>query len=332
MNIMSSNMGLETNLVLGLSHLQRVSARRPRCPRNDACKAVRSDWKANETGESGTGDKQHSPPGATEPQSPSSPRKLWRWRKNLSPPQGSKTRRRKNSKGSINSSSSGSLDYALPVEQNQISIQELSSHGRSKWPWRRRSRSDSGSSKQKGKTHVENEPTEVGRDCFDNISDISDSEHPDMALVLEADIRDPVAPHDESNLSTAWNIQVLDDNIEVVQTSASQTATEGGQQGAPWFRIYFHREDDFVYYQGREVIDYVRDLVELDGSFIFAVTIMSSGVSTLVGAAEILTVLNRIVSSAASEFATEQNLPGLIANSSESTGGDNPVIATSTDE
>jgi hypothetical protein len=106
---------------------------------------------------------------------------------------------------------------------------------------------------------------------------------------MEADIRDPAVPMGDEHVydNNSWRVQVLDD---VARISSKREVTN-----VLWFRIYFYRENDYVYYKGTEILDYVRDLVELDRSFVFSVTIMSTGSEHIIGASKILEVLRQIV-------------------------------------
>jgi hypothetical protein len=140
-------------------------------------------------------------------------------------------------------------------------------------------------------------------------------------LLVEADIRDPAVPMGDERVydnksSTSWSIQVLDEAIEVMNVSSKREVTK-----VLWFRIYFHRENDYVYYRGTEILDYVRDLVELDGSFVFSVALMPTGSEQIIiGASKILEVLRQIIDSATNK---QQGTSGLVPSISNSTGVDN---------
>jgi hypothetical protein len=288
MNIMvTETTGLEeTNLVLGLSHLQHHAPPSERCQsRIPTYVAMTPSSNVEKTeccqDDYVSGDRKSVPSSLT------SPKRLWKWRNPLSP---------------------------NPPSEGRKRHQRSNSRSRS---WRRGLRRSSSNQQQQQANNVRGEDNHNSE-----ISDISETEQDlnNHCLLVEADLRDPAVPmgdeqaRDNSN-STSWSIQVLDDAIEVARISAKREVTK-----VLWFRIYFHRENDYVYYQGTEILDYVRDLVELDGSFVFSVTIMSTGSELITEASKILEVLRQIIDSATNN---QQGMSGLVPSSSNSTGVDN---------
>ena len=278
MNRMTTNDDPETNLVVALSHLQLGVGIDPS---NEKCKLSIPTRNAGEM----FGPQSCSP--ESEAPSPSSRRKIWQWI--TSPQKNSKSQGKKNSKRTLRSSFSGSFDRLDLGASATPPLVEPSCTTRPNW-LRRRTKSSSSRSRNRDDRKVFHcRPIEnVEGDFCDGISDISGSQHschwPDAdmptPLELEADIRDPVAQEEDKMLSkTTWIIHVLDERVE------STTR----------FRIYFRRDDDFVYYRGKEIIDYVRDLIEFDGRFLFNVIHMSTGKSQIVQADSILCTLGKIV-------------------------------------
>ena len=91
--------------------------------------------------------------------------------------------------------------------------------------------------------------------------------------------------HNSACASTSWTIHVLDD----------QTEQPKGEDHCLWFRIFFHRENDFVYYKNEEILDYVRDLVELNGRSVFHLHRMSTDSMSSVEANEVLYKLKQCI-------------------------------------
>jgi hypothetical protein len=325
MNLMETRdtgAGLETNLALGLSHLQLRSAEKLCVSHPGTIRTSRSKCKGKKPAQEQRKSEELGVAKA-DPPTPPSLKRRWLRRNQLSPSQSSNSQSKKDSRRSVKTSSSGSLPQcALPID---ITSDVPPSEARSKWPWTRRSRTTLRSSKEEVRKSAAVEQSLEdfsGSSLCDDISELSNSDReyqwPTRPLVVEADVRDPVAPlEDEDTAPSTWLIHVLDAGSEVVESS--------GESKALWFRIYFHREDEYVYYRGTEILDYVRDLVELDGSFIFSVIGMSSGVLATIGATEVLSFLRGLIERAT---ASNEVMPELVLSCTESTA-DDPINASS---
>lgn len=124
----------------------------------------------------------------------------------------------------------------------------------------------------------------VGREILGDSSYFSDiSESADDSSIEHDDFESRhIITHDTP---IPWVIHVLDVGNEYTNNSSIS------------FRIFFRRENEYVYYSSTEIIDYVKDLVELDCSFMFSLTFMSSGKSETINGRAILEILSLIVDS-----------------------------------
>ena len=128
------------------------------------------------------------------------------------------------------------------------------------------------------------------RNCYDDCGsegDISDISDCDDYYDSKKNHQHQGAPGIESCL-TYWTIEVLD-------------STEELAEGDLWFRIYFHREEEYVYYQGAEIIDYVRDLVELNGRSVFHVRRKSDASLVILMAGAVMSKLSDIIDDVATQ-------------------------------
>lgn len=96
--------------------------------------------------------------------------------------------------------------------------------------------------------------------------------------------------HLEANhRNTFWTIQILDNG----RVPAGQKGIEG--LDSLWFRVYFQPEQDYVYYQGHEIIDCVRDLLEFHGRSVFNLQKMSTGTQEVARANEVIHKLQQLM-------------------------------------
>lgn len=116
---------------------------------------------------------------------------------------------------------------------------------------------------------------------------LSDNSHDDEWIV-ETTTENDVGPN-------SWTIQVMDEGIGAVSSLLGLADDRETKNEALWFRIYFPYEDNYVYYRGNEIVDYVRDLMELDSSFVFRMTKLSTHASRTVDSASILAELRTLL-------------------------------------
>lgn len=66
----------------------------------------------------------------------------------------------------------------------------------------------------------------------------------------------------------------------------------------PWFRVYFDRDSDYVEIQGEEIADFCLSLQDYGCSWIFEVTLSSSGILTRITAQDVVPSLRYLLASA----------------------------------
>jgi len=166
------------------------------------------------------------------------------------------------------------------------------------FPWRRRSKShEPPPMRRPSQPAVMQSATGSASNDFDSYSEISDMSDSSRGfhfcpedsrpMPLPSLQDEPALLDDPTDDANTWTIQVIDTNLGLEDFADNEL----------WFRIYFYREQDYVYYQGREIIDYVRDLVELNALFMFSVTFLSTKSTTTVGANMILSFLANLIES-----------------------------------
>jgi hypothetical protein len=128
------------------------------------------------------------------------------------------------------------------------------------------------------------------------MEDQSMSELSDFSDLSSFDLSPPEFQH------TSWTIHVLDQE--------KHNHKKGKKEGELWFRIYFSRENDYAYYKGAEILNYVRDLVELNGRSVFYVQQMSTGTVATVSASKIMRTLEKFLQSAAAATTTAKQQEG----------------------
>jgi len=151
---------------------------------------------------------------------------------------------------------------------------------------RRRRRGNRKKTKREGSTAVSPSESKGATEVVDTsppMSDISDNsvtaEHLDDFDVEES--------RDCCSGSATWTIHVLNDRNKRKQVLSDPSAL--------WFRIFFPREDDYVYYKREEIVEYVRNLLEFDASCSFAITLLSSGQCASVDAQHIVDTLESLI-------------------------------------
>lgn len=129
---------------------------------------------------------------------------------------------------------------------------------------------------------------------FDELSELSDTKRePSCHETLaqgEGSVSSCTSEEFRTNEEIHWAIQVLSEREVGIMSDQTDPSDD-----IPWFRIYFHNEDDYVYFRGEEILDYVKDLVELDGTSMFSVFDLSLRHTTCVKAHEIVDVLAHLI-------------------------------------
>ena len=80
------------------------------------------------------------------------------------------------------------------------------------------------------------------------------------------------------------NIQMMDDHQGVLDETPC------------WFRVSFRGSDDFAELEGEEVLEFCSALMEYEGTWLFDLTLMSSGVSTNLESQHVVDTLEFLLS------------------------------------